>query len=604
MGSVETFDYIIIGGGTAGLTVADRLTEDENVKVLVVEAGEDRSKDPLVLTPGLVGGQYGKPEYDWNFVSVPQPGLNNRKINQARGKQLGGSSALNFMMLVYPSRDILDSWKALGNEGWDYDSLAPYFRKFATVHAPPQAAKDVVGLTYHNESLIGDGPVQVSFSEGYGVTNSAWMETFAKFGLEMSGDMRSENALGAFQQPGSIDPATKTRSYAATAHYTPEIASRPNLTVMTGTVVKKIIFDTTGPEPVATGILAQSKDGSEKTLNAQEIILAAGSLMSPQILELSGIGSKSLLEKHGIPVLIDNPNVGENLQDHAITCQAFEVNPDVPSSDVARDPAVLNALLEMYQASRAGPIGQSNISVAYAPLTDASGISSDETKKSLFAKYDEQTKTVDGQIIRSVLEKPSATTAQYLLFPGQANTYLPNPSSMLDYIAPSTPGNFITIMSLLNHPFSRGSVHINSADVNQLPSWDPKFNSNPLDLEISALHAMFVEKFVNTPPFSNLIKPNGARLPPNAKADTLEAAKEVVRESQCSDYHPCGSCSMRPKDKGGVVDTKLRVYGTKGLRVVDASVFPFVPLGNIQSVVYAVAEKAADVIKEDRKSKA
>lgn len=507
------------------------------------------------------------------------------------------------MMLVYPNRGSIDSWEALGNEGWGYDSLAPYFRKFATVHAPPQAAKDVVGLTYHNESLVGDGPVQVSFSEGYGPTNSAWMETFAKFGLEMTADMRSGNALGAFQQPGSIDPATKTRSYAATAHYTPAIASRPNLTILTGTIAKKILFDTTGLEPVATGILAQSKDGPEKTLNAREVILSAGALMSPQILELSGVGSRSLLEKHGIPVVIENPNVGEHLQDHAITCQSFEVNPDIASSDMLRDLTVLNALLGMYQASRDGPMGQSNISVAYAPLSDASGVSSAETKKALFAAHDQHTQTLDGHIIRSLLEKEDGPTAQYLLFPGQANTYLAEPSNMMDYLAPSQPGNFITIMSLLNHPFSRGSVHINSPDVNQLPTWDPNFNSNPLDLEISALHAMFVEKFANTVPFSNLLKPDGARIP-KGKADSVEAAKEIVRQTQVSDFHPCGSCTMRPKDKGGVVDTRLRVHGAKGLRVVDASIFPFVPLGNIQSVVYAVAEKAADLIKEDRLNKA
>lgn len=506
---------------------------------------------------------------------------------------------MNFLMVLYPNRGSIDSWEALGNEGWGYDSLEPYLRKFATVHAPPQAAKDVVGLTYHNESLIGDGPVQVSFSEGYGPTNSAWMETFAKFGLEMTADMRSGNALGAFQQPGSIDPATKTRSYAVTAHYTPEIASRPNLSIMTGTLVKKVLFNTAGPEPVATGILAQSKDGSEIVMNAREVILSAGALMSPQILELSGVGSKSLLEKHSIPVVIENSNVGEHLQDHAITCQSFEVNPDIPSSDILRDPAVLNALLGMYQASRDGPLGQSNISVAYTPLTDASGISSAETKKALFAAHDQHTQTLDGQIIRSLLETADGPTAEYLLFPGQVNTYLEEPSSMLDYIAPSQPGNFITIMSLLNHPFSRGSVHINSADVHQLPTWDPNFNSNPLDLEISAFHAMFVEKFANTAPFSNLLKPDGARIP-KIRADSIEAAKEVVRQSQVSDFHPCGSCTMRPKDKGGVVDTRLRVHGAKGLRVVDASIFPFVPLGNIQSVVYAVAEKAADLIKEDR----
>jgi choline dehydrogenase-like flavoprotein len=534
---------------------------------------------------------------------VYQPGLNNRKINQPRGKQLGGSSALNIMMVMYPSRRSLDMWETVGNEGWNYDSLAPYFAKFATVHVPPQAAKDAIGLTYHDDSLVGSGPVQVSFSEGYGLNNSVWMETFGKFGLKMTGDMRSESALGAFQQPASIDPATKTRSYAGTAHYTAEIASRPNLTVLTGTVAKKVIFDTAGgAEPVATGVLAQSKDGTERILNAKaEVILSAGSLMSPQILELSGIGSKLLLKSFGIPIVVDNPSVGEYLQDHSITCQGFEVNSGIVSSDVLRDPAALNALLGQYQATREGPMGQSNISVAYAPLIDESGFVSPETKKSLFAAHDQHTQTADGQILRTLLETTDEPTAEFILFPGQANTSLPEPTSMLDYLNPAQPGNYITVMTILNHPFSYGSVHINSADVHKLPTWDPNFNSNPLDLEVGARHARFVEKFAATAPFSNILKPNGARIP-NIKADTLEAAKEVVRQTQVSDFHPCGSATMRPREKGGVVDSRLRVYGVTGLRVVDASIFPFVPLGNLQTTVYAVAEKAADLIKEDRKN--
>ncbi|KAH6873649.1 hypothetical protein B0T10DRAFT_416295 [Thelonectria olida] len=604
MGSIanpESYDYIIVGGGTAGLTVADRLTEDADITVLVVEAGEDRTSDPVVLTPGLVAGMYGKAEYDWNFTSVPQPELNNRKLNQARGKQLGGSSALNFMMLAYPSRYSLDAWGALGNDGWNYDSMAPYFRKFGTVHAPPQAAKDVVGLAYHDDSLIGNGPIQVSFSEGYNITNAAWMETFSQLGLAMTADMRSGAALGAFQPPGSIDPVTKTRSFAATAHYTPEISSRPNLTLMAETVVKRIIFDTSRPEPVATGVLTQSRNGTKRIVNAGEVILAAGSLMTPQILELSGVGSKTLLDSLDLPVVIDNPWVGENLQDHLLACQSFEVNPDVPSSDVLRDPNVLNVLIGQYHASRAGPMGQSNTSVAYAPFADASGVCSAEDKKALFAAHEEHTQTPEGQVLRSILEATDGEpTAQYMLFPGQFNTALPEPSSMADYLMPARPENYITVVTVLNHPFSRGSVHISSVDIHALPTWDPRFNTNPLDLEVAARHLQFVEeRIASTPPFSELLKPGGARIP-EIRVDSLESAKEVVRQTQVSSYHPVGSCAMKPREKGGVVDTRLRVYGAKRLRIVDASVFPLEPVGNIQSVVYAVAERAADLIKEDR----
>ncbi|KAK1252622.1 hypothetical protein MKX08_003809 [Trichoderma sp. CBMAI-0020] len=604
MGSAaENFDYIIVGGGTAGLTVANRLSEDANVKVLVIEAGQDHSQNPLALTPGLVVGQYGNPEYDWNFSSTPQPGLNNRIINQARGKQLGGSSALNFLMLLYPPKGSLDAWGELGNKGWNYDSLSPYLRKFATFHAPPQSAKDAVGLKYHDDSVIGDGPIQVSYGEGFGKSNAVWMETFAKLGLEMKADPRNGKALGAFQQGANIDPATHTRSYAANAHYTPEIASRPNLTVITETVVKKIVFDTSGAEPVATGVLVRTKAGIEQTLSAGEIILSAGALMSPQILELSGVGDRSLLERLNIPVIVENPNVGENLQDHPISTQGFEVNPDVPSSDVLRDPVVLHQLIQMFQDGGKGPLGQSVISVAYSSLADGEGVYSEDARKALFASHDQHAQTRDGTLLRELLEGPNEPAVEYFLFPGQVHTVLDNPASMADYLLPTSPENYLTVMTMLNHPFSRGSVHISSADVDKLPTWNPGFNSNPLDLEISARHIQFVELLLRTSPFKDLFKPNGARIP-QVKGDTLENAREVVRQSQVSDFHPACSLAMKPRNQGGVVDDRLRVYGTKGLRVVDASVFPIQTAGNIQTMVYVVAEKAADLIKEDRKLKA
>jgi choline dehydrogenase-like flavoprotein len=507
------------------------------------------------------------------------------------------------MMLLYPPKGSLDAWSALGNKGWDYDSLSPYLRKFATVHAPSQITKDVVGMAYHNDSAVGDGPIHVSFSEGYGKPNSVWMGTFAKLGLEMKTDPRTGKGLGAFQQGGSIDPATHTRSHAVSAHYTPEIASRPNLTVITETIVKKIVFDTSGAEPVAVGVLVRSKDGSEKTLSGSEIILAAGALMSPQILELSGVGNRSLLERLSIPVVIDNPNVGENLQDHPIATQAFEVNPETPSGDVLRDPNVLNALIQLFQDGGKGPLGQSIISVAYSSLADDEGVYSEDARKALFASHNEYAQTTDGKVVRKLLEGPDEPTVEYFLFPGQVHTVLDNPGSMADYLLPTSPENYLTVMTMLNHPFSRGSVHISSADIDKLPTWDPNFNSNPLDLEITARHVQFVELLLRTSPFGDLFKPNGARIP-QVKGDTLENAREVVRQSQVSDFHPACSLAMKPRNQGGVVDDRLRVYGTKGLRVVDASVFPLQPAGNIQSVVYAVAEKAADLIKEDRKAKA
>ncbi|KAK1506014.1 GMC oxidoreductase [Colletotrichum tamarilloi] len=544
----SSFDYIVVGGGTAGLVVASRLSEDNGTRVLVVEAGADKSADPLVLTPGLVAGVYGKDEYDWNFTSVPQPGLNNRRINQARGKMLGGSSALNFMLMLYPSRGVLDAWGALGNAGWSFDELAPYFRKFGTDHPPPQSAKDIVGLDYHDQTLSGKGPIQVSFGEGYSSMNAAWMSTFDKLGLGVTGDPRSGKAYGAFQNPCSIDPENKTRSFAASAYYTPEVAARPNLVVLTETQVRKVIFDTAGDGVSATGVLIVSKAGEEKIIEAKgEVILAAGTLQTPQLLELSGVGGRDLLESHGIPVVIDNSNVGENLQDHPIVCQSFEVNEGVPSADVLRDGNILNAVVGQYMATREGPLGQSTISAAYTPLADNNGLLSGDAKKSLLATHGKHASSPTGKLVRSLIETLDEPSSEYLLFPSQI-TINDHPANMAD------------------------------PDFKALPTWDPKYNSNPLDLELLARNVQFVERIVGTEPFSSLLKPGGKRLP-ELMGDNLETAKEI--------------------EDGGVVDERLRLYGAKNLRIVDASVFPIEPLGNIQSTVYAVAERAADIIKED-----
>ncbi|KAL3292683.1 GMC oxidoreductase, partial [Colletotrichum asianum] len=585
----DAFDYVIVGGGTAGLVVASRLTEDHEVCVLVVEAGSDQTLWLACIERRSMTRTSPR--------SLKYAGLNNRRINQSRGKMLGGSSGLNFMLMLYPTSGVLDAWGALGNNGWDFDSLAPYFRKFATDHPPSQSAKD----GYHDDALNGNGPLQVSFGEGYSAMNTAWMSTFEKLGLGMTGDPRGGKAFGAFQNPCSIDPETKTRSYAANAYYTTEAASRPNLVVLTEALVKKINFNTTSGGAVATGVHVVAKNGEEKEISAKnEVILAAGALQTPQLLELSGIGGRQHLERHGIPVIVDNPNVGENMQDHPVVCQSFEVSDGVPSGDVLRDANILNALVGQYQATREGPLGQSTISSAYTPLADGSGLVQKEGKTNLFESHKDQIEISAAKLVRSLVESPDEPTCQYLLFPSQI-TINDHPANMAEYILPSHPDNYITIMTVLNHPFSRGCVHITSPDYKDLPAWDPRYNANPLDLELLASNVQFVEKIVGTEPFGGLIKAGGKRLP-EIKGSDLESAKEIVRQRQISIFHVSGSCAMMPREQGGAVDDRLRVYGTKKLRIVDASIVPIEPSGNIQSTVYAVAERAADLIKQDRNS--
>lgn len=294
-----------------------------------------------------------------------------------------------------------------------------------------------------------------------------------------------------------------------------------------------------------------------------------------------------------------------------------------------RDPNLVQAVVAQYQASREGPLGQSLISSAYVPSTypetllctrlcridhvltldlpppvaSENGVLDSEARTELLKKHlstDKGTSKYSAkeqEVISKLIATTNEPTYQFLLFPTQIN--IPQvPESMSTYITPVEPENYITIMAMLNHPFSRGSCHIKSPKFDEAPVWDPKYNDQDVDLELLAGAAQFTEKLIATEPFKGLLKPDGKRM--QVKADTLEGAREVVRARQISVFHISSSAVMLPREAGGVVDHRLKVYGVKNLRVVDASVFPIEPLGNIQATVYAVAERAADILKEDR----
>lgn len=287
---------------------------------------------------------------------------------------LGGCSALNFLMMVYPGKAIMDAWETMGNEGWNFETLAPYFRKFGKTHPPSRVSRDTCRMDGHHDlelSGLESGPLALSIGEGFGPSNSAWMDAFEKLGLKMNAEPRNGSAVGAFQQAATIDPVTKTRTSSVSAYLTEEVRARPNLTILTDTIVSRVILDKSEDgtsKPVAVGVEICSSKGIKRTIRANsEVVLAAGALQTPQILELSGIGDREILTKQGIPVIAENKNVGRNLQDHPIVCESFEVADGVMSGDILRDPDLLNAITAQYQGSQDGPLGQSVISSAFVP---------------------------------------------------------------------------------------------------------------------------------------------------------------------------------------------------------------------------------------------
>ncbi|KAJ5082247.1 CAZyme family AA3 [Penicillium argentinense] len=594
------FDFIIIGGGTSGLVVASRLSEDPSINVLVLEAGTNRLNDPRISVPALAISAFEDPDFDWNFKTTPQEQLNGREMLANKGRTLGGSSAINMGMVIYPSCSGMNAWEELGNPGWGWDGFSPYIRKFQKATPPSKESEEHFGdVGYKQEDQGSDGPVQVSFADHYMPYYGAWMKTFEMLGYPQADNPINGTGTGPFINPSAVDPVTHTRSHSAAAYLTAETRARPNLRVVTGALVKALLLEK-GTDGVEASTVVFSKGQEVYSVSVgREVILAAGATQTPQILELSGIGDGELLQRHGIETVINNPYVGRNMQEHGIIPYSFEVADGLPSADMARDPDVAAAAMTSYEKDGSGPLGYIQFAAAFMPCVDLPQEQRNEMVESIKAliKNPETPRALQKQLEAQakLLEIPEETTAQFILAPFQLN---PREEIPKRAFGPSHPGNFISICTVLSYPLSRGSVHIGSNKAEHAPVIDVGTLSNPVDLELHARHCMWADRVAATEPFASLLKKGGYRLHSQEPVD-LERAKELCKELVMSNYHFCGTCAMMPEEDGGVVDSRLKVYGTTNIRVVDASVFPLIPRGNIQATVFAVAEKAADIIKGD-----
>ncbi|CAG5181937.1 uncharacterized protein ALTATR162_LOCUS9910 [Alternaria atra] len=602
----NSYDTIIVGGGLAGLVLANRLSEDENKRVLVLEAGANHMGDPRIDTPGLMATLWEDPEYDWGFWCEPQKHLNGRQIQQPRGKLLGGSSAVNYTAILYPSSRNFDAWESLGNQSWSWAKIKPYFRKYHTFEAGSKSTSDLLGLDkYMDPTTQGtDGPLSLTHTDTYGPFNAAWNQVFDRFGMNDSLDPIDGVKLGAFTPPNCIKQDEKTRSYSASAYYNPSVQARANLDVVTEVLVSKLLLESHDSAVITKGVQVQCRDGSLHEVYGKEVILSAGSFQSPQILELSGIGSSKVLEKHGITPVVNNPAVGENLQDHAFAALSFEVADGQISGDVFRDPNVIEALLKQYTETRTGPFTGMPMSVANLPMVGPDGAMTEEATRKLASSFLDDTlptlspsQKAQYEQLRSLVLDPKQSSSQSGILGSQMH-FNPGKTSMSQAMAKLKPGNYISFTAGLQHPFSRGSVHIRSGNPQDAPIIDPNYLAHPLDVEIMARCIQFVATIATQSPMSELLKPE-SHLPEGVDFTSLEDARRIARERLYTTFHPTSTCAMLPSELGGVVDDHCRVYGVENLRVVDASIFPMITQGNIQATVYAVAERAADLIKGD-----
>ncbi|KAI3318048.1 GMC oxidoreductase [Xylariaceae sp. AK1471] len=605
----ETFDFVIAGGGTAGIVLASRLSEIADQTVLVLEAGLDHSDDPRVKTPALYMAQFGT-ELDWGFRTIAQENLVGRSLSLNQGKALGGSSVMNAQVYAPPTKAVADAWAELGNEGWNWDIMGPYYNKAFT--SPPRTAEDLKGPlgidSWGSDTTNASGPVQLSFpGDPTHPVRKIWADTFERKGCLMPNNPWIRASVGAFSNLVSVDPVTKERSHAAKAYYDP-VKHRENLHVVVNAHVDKIIFADGQSQLKAIG-LQYSHGGKSKTAKARkEVIIAAGALQSPKLLELSGVGNAEILKQYNIEVIKDLPGVGENLQDHLLCDICYEVVCEMETLDALarQEPKAIEEALRRFTQDRNGLLTSSGIKTfAYLPaLHFVTGTGRDKmislTEEnrpavSIPPRPDNLRARMYYDIAERTLLDPNQSSSVYFTAIGQ-NRLSPNPSTGQS-MTPQ-PGKHFTIIGVLAQPLSRGTVHITSNASAEAPEIDPKYLSNPLDMEVFAQHILYIESIASSAPLSGVLRQPLHRQSPLAHITDLDAAKRYLKSRSISMWHPAGTCAMLPLQAGGVVDASLRVHGVNNLRIADASVVPLLPPGNLQSTVYALAERAADLIKD------
>ncbi|KAK4051869.1 hypothetical protein OIV83_002574 [Microbotryomycetes sp. JL201] len=588
----KTFDYVIVGGGTAGLTIAGRLVENNStVTVAVIEAGSDGSEvENDILAPAQAyfdGIANQNSPYDWGYSTSPQAGLN-RSDYWPRGKVLGGSSAVNGLYMIRASQIEHDSWAGLidAPDVWGWDAVYPYMK------TPPsdvvEASNMVINASYHGQ----DGPVHYSYPGFFYPQTSSWTQTLGNLGVDTR-DPGNGNSYGAFIATSAINPSGWSRSYSKTAYLDP-VSGKDNLVVLSGHQATKVVLDGT----TAVGVeFAARASGPYYTVNAaHEVILAAGVIGTPQLLQLSGIADSALLEPLGIDVVYDLPGVGMHLTDHLSAQIAYNAS----GAEVTGDPVVTNATFAAEQfalwqdGDPSSLYNSPNHAVAYVNLSTLMG---EDGASALIADI----KSVQSDQVAAYSTNEAVRRGFNATYTAEVDDVYPTAIGQAEILLSNTGGygaygnetKVINIQAAIQHPLSRGSVLINSTSAFDAPIIDPRYLSHPADIQVLIAAFKFARQVAQTAPLSQFLS---NELNPGTQVTTDAQWEEWIRQSVSTEYHPGSTASMLPEEDGGVVDNACRVYGITGLRVIDASIVPVGMSAHMTAPLYGIAERAYDLL--------
>ncbi|KAF9040114.1 GMC oxidoreductase [Panaeolus papilionaceus] len=591
----KTYDYVIVGGGTSGLALATRLSEDSIVSVLVLEAGPQNLKDAKIDMPGQFAQVLGNPQYDWGFMTTKQKHSNDKQYAWGRGFGLGGSSAINFYCWIKPPAADIDAFEKLGNPGWNWTEYQKYSRKVENFHPPSKEQTDLYPHTYDEKLRGTSGPIHVTIPANVHTIDTIVQKTLVNKGLKAIEDPYGGDITGTWIASANLDPESWSRSYSATGYLLPNL-KRHNLTVVTDAYVSRVLFeDAIGQDLEASGVEFTHGDKSYVVKARKEVIVSAGAINSPKVLELSGIGQPEVLSRIGVDVKLNLPGVGENVQEHTFVGVGYELDPNThhESYDRMFDPVYAEEAKKLY-IQRKGMHRVGITSFAYFPLSAADAAAA----SNMVQQLDEEIKSQKAssslkpglaeqlEIQLEILKDDTLPDIEIVAFPGL----------FTGITAPEPGRSYVTMLCVLNHPISRGTIHAKSKDPKEHPEIDAHYFEHDADLENLVQQIKFVRSLSDVEPWkSGIVR----EVDPGPKCETDEDIRNYIKNHLSTTWHTVGSCSMLPRNKGGVVDPRLKVYGTKNLRVVDLSIIPLHIAAHTQVTAYTIAEKAADLIKAD-----